>query len=606
MSSIQSTLAPSVLLASQWQEHREHFFQALLNDNLASFEQMHLLDIGAFCIEMNHDSKGYAKLEEFATRYRLFDKLNFNLSHTTAYFMSSVSINDISSSLSFFLKNNLLNEELINRVKNNFNDLAEDKQKNIIQVFFDNLGYLTINSDIKEWIYSKTLEYDININLEKEFNAFLKFIKKDNYSNSLNITNKTESMYDLAFFHFIKYITPEDHHYEKVNNMIINHNWSNIIESKDSMQRLRSILSNTQHIDWLTQILSQMIEQNSDKPIAYLKEMVQNDLIQYVIEKGDYQEFKNFALLDTHKLLHCFEEKNNNQQRHIEQTLLYQLALRGKKLEFNDSLKLYSYCDEIFEEYQKQNKKQDIFQTLFKDDIHILKEVLTDHQEYSILDSLEQYYQTNAPKNLIEQGFNIDKKHEKKNFFSFVDYFSHMFTFNKKEEAVLLEVQKEENQHVLPKNHTEFIQSLNEYAQLSHEKREFLIRKIKINSSIDNQTKKEVSEQIENISKNSLIIEKILEQEYSVKNVEEYVRYKSLTGRYFIRAVEQLLTVTTEAKNILQENDLTLYIEQFREQVKFINRQIDDLKDNLKSNRQNELLMEMQADVQLLRLKQNG
>ena len=104
------------------------------------------------------------------------------------------------------------------------------------------------------------------------------------------------------------------------------------------------------------------------------------------------------------------------------------------------------------------------------------------------------------------------------------------------------------------------------------------------------------------------MIEKILEKEYSTRYVEEYVRYKSLTGKYFVQAVERYLNINAELKQELKESSETTthYLEQFREQVNFIQTGLEEIKTQLKNDRQNDLLMDMQSDTQLLRLKQHG
>jgi hypothetical protein len=568
------------LLVAEWQKYKDEFFNALLLDDLSDADKRYFVSVGAFAIEINHESKGYAKLETFAQKHGLFNSLNFNLASNMDAFMRSVSVKDISESLNFFIKNNLLNESLIAKVKNNFTSLSDESKKNVTQAFFSHLGYLSLDQNTKNWIFENAWEYKIEINLEKEFSSFVKFIRyDDNYEHSSlrSLNSKVESIYDLPLFHYMKYISEADADYEKIKKMIVNYDWNHLSYPKQSLEKLNKLLTASNHVDWYFQIINNLTNKYSEKVPPYLNELINNELIKYIIDHGNYQDFQNFALIDKRKALYAFSVLDKDGSRDFEHTLLYQLALRGKKLEFNDVLNFYTYQESSFQTCRADNSYVKRYTFLFKEDLYILKEVLLEHKEYSMLDSLEKYIHKNVSDDFTGNIFNNVEnsetthiqKNNKKGFLSFVHSFSKMFIFNQKEEKVLLENQKEEN--YIPKNHAEFVQSLNEYAQLSHEKRQFLIRKIKISASIDEGTKKEVCEQIESISKSSLMIEKILEQEYSVKNVEEYVRYKSLTGRYFVRAVEQLLHVTTEAKTILEENDLTLYIEQFREQVKFIN-----------------------------------
>lgn len=377
-------------------------------------------------------------------------------------------------------------------------------------------------------------------------------------------------------------------------------------------------------IDLVNKLTSVLEQENNDSrrkcvPIngANLK-----DIIEYVVKEGSYEDLlsiKYYLSKDNYDFNYGAWYKN--EKHDLTQSPLYELALRGKKLEFNLFLEQYKYINQTHEEYFKGNNYNKKYSAsysssafLLKDELESLMNVLNEYQEYAMLDCLKQFKEKYCPTPFVQEvSHSIEHKVKRKNF---LNLFAGLFSKNKNAVSQQVnesnsELKAQQNTTLisqLPQNHAEFIRELNSYSKAQVEKLNFLSRKVKINIAIESDIKTEICSKIDSILQNSLMIEKILEKEYSTRYVEEYVRYKSLTGKYFVQAVERYLNINAELKQELKESSETTthYLEQFREQVNFIQTGLEEIKTQLKNDRQNDLLMDMQSDTQLLRLKQHG
>lgn len=469
-------------------------------------------------------------------------------------------------------------------------------------------------SQFKQWQNKEILK---GVNFNFDYEEDIKNYLKDSYGSA------TQNDYLInKVILFLNKETPLSIR-ENVINTLINREWTYAEVFSNQTSHLVSCFERTHEYDkWLKLVdkLNTTIEAHNVKEAkdsnhylyqgSYLeRHLVPKDMLEYVIKNGTTDDFK---LIQSHINPSNYNFNYGqfgkfNLEHKIEESPLYELVLRGKKFELEGFLKNYEYVDMLHSEYFKNNYWQYNNQKniILKDELETLINVLSEHQEYSMIDSLKQFKAQFDKPNKKMSVQKIENSFKSKNFIQLIlDFFAN---FNqKKNNPTNPQILDNSLINQVPQNHAEFVQELNQYSKVIQDKFTFLSRKIKISSVIDNAIKQEIVEQIQSISLSATLIEKVLEKEYTVKHVEECVRYKALTGKYFVQAVEQYLSISHELKNELKEQDTSEYLIQFREQVNFIKSSLEEIKDNLKTNRQNELLDNMKSDTQLLRLKQNG
>lgn len=455
--------------------------------------------------------------------------------------------------------------------------------------------------------------------LKKEIeNAFKEVCHSSEYNHSGDYISKVEKQqaFDKTFFSNLITKNPHEHIKQYAIDTLINYDWSTYeLDSGKELNFLRLLGEHKEYDAWLSLVrkfdsifINKATETEKDAQSYLRYKTFPSGLIEYIVKEGTYQDFETIQPFMTKKAYGFnYDVWYQNKEHLLELSPLYEFVLRGKKREFQAFLSHYTYIDENSKEYLPSHSLNNHSNILFKDELATLFTLLNEHQEYGMLDSLNEFKHTHVPQ---EKVMSVPHHHTKKEFNFLTHLFLKLFSRKVIEQKNILQNNSHttESTFHIAQNHAEFVHELNQYSKAIQEKLTFLNRKIKITSSLDKDVKDEISQNIESISHHCLVIEKVLEKEYSVRHVEEYIRYKALTGKYFVQAVEQYLEFTTELKNELKEegSELQEHLIQFREQVQFIENNLKEIKEVLKSDRQNDLLTKMKSDTQLLRLKQNG
>jgi hypothetical protein len=511
---------------------------------------------------------------------------------------------------------------LMNDEKKIYSSLSDEQKEEAISLITSLYDRYDDNfASFELWKKSEILK---GLFLKDDIDKAFKEVCLHQYQQHSSITTEKYSEFKKTYFYNLMTKNKDEKIQNYVYHLISNYQWRDLQHNSYDRKHARfleTFIENKEYDKWLNLVkkfdtlLATHANENNTTAIPYLRyQTLPVGIIEYVVKEGTYEDFKTiqpFMTEDSYDF--NYSVWYQNQEHKLEQSPLYELVLRSKKREFQEFLSHYNYINENLADYIEKQPSALKFKKniLFKDELATLFNVLHEHQEYSMLESLNEFKNQHTVQN---QGIkNIPKPVKSKKQFSQSIWSFFQLLIKKKTEQKLI---SQESQHIeqatetihIAKNHAEFVHELNEYSKLIQDKLTFLRKKIKISASLDTFVKDEICEDIESIANSSLMIEKVLEKQYSVRHVEEYVRYKALTGKYFVQAVEQYLEFTTELKNDLKENDDSLkeYFIQFREQVGFIKTSLEEIKNVLKSDRQNDLLAKMKSDTQLLRLKQNA
>lgn len=551
-----------------------------------------LVEDGIYISKTYQESKNIALLNTYANQF----KIEVDLTYAPGHITESINSSNIIDALTYLSDHKAasvrleLTEDIIKNKNNIYSDLSSDDKLEVIRL----LSTFYTSNGFNRW---KIKQYDEGLHYPYDMNS--------EFQNFLN-SGGEYTLFNRAFTNISN--NSDYPSRQEALNIIQHYDYSKTNSTQN--KNLLDYLSSQQEYDlWLNtarQAHDASKNELGEKKISF---SLSTNLFQYIIKEGTYEDFKMIQdNIQPEWYRIDFNKPYNNQNHDVRESLLFELALRGKRLEFDEFLMHYEYVDQNLSEYRGITRFGKSIEVLLKDEVELLSHVLKEYKEYAMLDSLKTFKEKFVPtvEPVIENEPNINTANNK-SFFKTILSFAGIL---KKEENINM---VESNSVDAPissteKTHEEFAHELNQYSKTIQEKFAFLSRKIKITSSIETSIKKEICENIETISTNSLMIEKILQKEYNTRHVEEYVRYKSLTGKNFVQAVEQYLTFNTELKNDLQSNGATIeeYLNQFRAQVQYIQSGLESIKTSLKYDREEDLMLRMQTDTQMLKMKQNG
>lgn len=334
-------------------------------------------------------------------------------------------------------------------------------------------------------------------------------------------------------------------------------------------------------------------------------------LINYMINEGAYEDFVKIVNSQNRKYLTYFSDFkfSSNPEHNIEKTELYNLALTSQKEKFAYLLKnMYRYEDKTYPEYLKETNQErltnshfnDVFNTIFKDELHSLEVALESQKEYAMLESLKEFKESYTQKEENKKIVKASSQKENLTFFmKLALIFNNLFTKKPK-----IEQSNKETEQPKLTQQQEFIRDLNANSVALNDKLNFLSKKIKINSSMSALHKSEIVEDIKQIRATASVIENMLAKEYSVKHVEAFVAYKNLTNKYFVKAVETFIQANEEIKlQNLEKTNLEDFDKEFKEQIAHIKQALNEVKEKIGVIRSNDLLDEMKSDNALLKMK---
>jgi hypothetical protein len=558
----------------------EKYYQT---DNWEEFRKLLLLNAGKLVEDglfisqklKNYDHVGV--LATYANKFKIDVDLNYSLDHI----VDSIQNSNLIEALNYFYnhQSNDIYFKLTERVmnaKDMYYSLSIDEKKEVINL----LNKFEVNFDdnrfqlwkLKQYSEGVHYDYDLSNEFKLFLNGYTSLFSKAYENNNQNpmYPSKEEALKVIKEYDYLK------------NDSIMNKKFLNILQDKKEYGL------------WL-----EVARKINEFPQKLLEDrypfLFSEDIFKYILKEGTYEDFKMIQSSIQERWYKI--ESYSNPLHDVKESLLFELALRGKRLEFDEFLTHYMYVDQTKSEFIQANNWFEKKDYLLKDDVELLSSVLKEYKEYAMLDSLKQFKEQYAPEAITQEA--SEPVINNKSFMSSVLSFMGLV---KKEATPVAPISSPE------KSHEEFAHDLNQYSKSIQEKFAFLSRKIKITASIDTPIKKELCDNIEAISTNSLIIEKILQKEYNTRHVEEYIRYKSLTGKNFVQAVEQYLTFNAELKNELQSNSeiVNEYLNQFRTQVQYIQSGLDSIKLSLKDDREEDLMLRMQTETQMLKMKQNG
>jgi hypothetical protein len=330
-------------------------------------------------------------------------------------------------------------------------------------------------------------------------------------------------------------------------------------------------------------------------------------LISYLINEGAYEDFMKIINSQNRKYLTYFPDGlSSNPEHSIEKTELYNLAVNSQKAKFNYLLKnMYTYENKTYQEYLKQTNQEklterhfeDVFNIIFKDELHSLEVALESQKEYSMLEAVKEFRDSYTKKENKKAIQPKTKKEDISFFMKLTLILSNLFSNKKPKEQKVVKSELTQQQ--------EFIRDLNANSLALNDKLNFLTKKVKINSSMSALHKNEIVEDIKQIRSISLVIEAMIEKEYSVKHVEAFVAYKNLTNKYFVKAVETFIQANEEVKlqNLDRKEGIVEFAQEFKEQIHHIKTALNEVKDKIGVMRSNDLLDEMKTDKTLLKMK---
>lgn len=334
-------------------------------------------------------------------------------------------------------------------------------------------------------------------------------------------------------------------------------------------------------------------------------------LINFMVNEGNYEDFCRIVTSKNRKSLGYFSDGlKSNPDHKIEESQLYYLALTSQKEKFKHLLNnLYTYENQTYQEYLSSTRQEklteshfeDIFNVIFKDELESFKIALQSQQEYSMLEALNEFEESYTKKKIKHATENkLQEERNKMNFFMRLNFF---FTNLFKTKKEITNHKQQANQEVTEQQI--FIRDLNANSMALNDKLNFLSKKVKINSPLSALHKDEVIENIKQIRAIASSIENMLEKEYSVKHVEAFVAYKNLTNKYFVNAVEKFIQANNEIKlqNLDRKENIAEFTQEFRDQVKLIKENLDNVREVISTSRKNDLLDEMKSDTTLLKMK---